>query len=162
MQLDDFHALDDEQARQAVDPCLGVPRWVDEVVGARPYVDVAALIAQARASAENLTDDELALALQRHPRIGERAEGAGVEGAYSTAEQAGVDAAAADRLHEANIRYESAFDRVFLIAAAGRDADEILGELERRIDNEPAVERREVVANLRQIALQRLEQVVTS
>jgi 2-oxo-4-hydroxy-4-carboxy-5-ureidoimidazoline decarboxylase len=50
---------------------------------------------------------------------------------------------------------------VFLIRAAGRDAEEILAELERRLGNDDATERDETVEQLRQIALLRLEQVVT-
>jgi len=162
MQLGEFNALAPERARAVLDPCLGVPRWVDEIEQARPYADVAALVAQGRVSAENLGDDEIAQALARHPRIGQPASGDGTEAAHSAAEQSAVASNDVHRLEQANARYEAVFDRVFLIRAAGRDGAEILGELERRIDNEPAVERREVVANLRQIALQRLEQVVTS
>jgi len=46
---------------------------------------------------------------------------------------------------------------VFLIRAAGRDAEQILGELERRLGNDDATEREETVDNLRQIALLRLK-----
>ena len=43
------------------------------------------------------------------------------------------------------------------LVAAGRDADEILAELDRRLQNDDATERAETVDNLRQIALLRLE-----
>jgi 2-oxo-4-hydroxy-4-carboxy-5-ureidoimidazoline decarboxylase len=46
---------------------------------------------------------------------------------------------------------------VFLIRAAGLTGPEILGELRRRLDNPPDVERDEMLDNLRQIALLRLE-----
>ena len=46
---------------------------------------------------------------------------------------------------------------MFLIRAAGRDAEEILAELDRRLANDDATERAETVDNLRQIALLRLE-----
>ena len=46
---------------------------------------------------------------------------------------------------------------MFLIRAAGRDAEEILAELDRRLGNDDATERAETVDNLRQIALLRLE-----
>jgi 2-oxo-4-hydroxy-4-carboxy-5-ureidoimidazoline decarboxylase len=50
---------------------------------------------------------------------------------------------------------------VFLIRAAGRSSAEILSELDRRLGNDAATERGETVAALRDIALLRLEQVVT-
>ncbi len=59
-----------------------------------------------------------------------------------------------------NRAYEERFDRVFLIRAAGRDASEILSELERRLGNDDDTERDETLTQLRQIALLRLEQVV--
>ncbi|MBJ7358510.1 MAG: OHCU decarboxylase, partial [Nocardioides sp.] len=46
---------------------------------------------------------------------------------------------------------------VFLIRAAGRDAEEILAELDRRLQNDDDTERDETVDNLRQIMLLRLE-----
>ena len=62
---------------------------------------------------------------------------------------------------EGNRAYEERFDRVFLIRAAGRDGDEILAELERRLGNDDATERAETVDQLLQIALLRLEQVLS-
>lgn len=165
MQVDDFNALDETEARSTVDSCLGVVRWVDEVVEGRPYADLATLLEQARASAENLGADELAAALSRHPRIGERAASGDTKAALSAVEQSGINAAdtnIATRLREGNQRYEDRFDRVFLIRAADRDSDEVLSELERRLGNDDETERRETVSELRQIALLRLEKAVTA
>jgi 2-oxo-4-hydroxy-4-carboxy-5-ureidoimidazoline decarboxylase len=131
--------------------CLSVPRWADEVLAGEPYADRSALLAAADAAARSLSDPELDQALSAHPRIGERG------GAQSQREQAGVDASAAGRLAAGNAAYEQRFGRVFLIRAAGRDADEILAELERRLANTAEAERAETVDNLRQIALLRLE-----
>ena len=119
MQVDHFNALDEATARSTVHACLAVERWVHEVVGARPYTDLAGLLRQACASAENLSDAELAAALTRHPRIGERLTADDAEAATSTAEQSGVDAAdrtVTSRLREGNQRYEHRFGRVFLAA----------------------------------------------
>ena len=103
--------------------CLSVPRWADDVLAGQPYDDQDALIAAADAAARELTDEELDQALSGHPRIGERG------GAQSQREQSGVDPTAGDtaaRLEAGNAAYEERFDRVFLIRAAGRDAEEIL------------------------------------
>ena len=134
--------------------CLSVPRWADEILAGQPYADEDALIAKADEAARTLSDEELDQALSGHPRIGERG------GAQSRKEQSGVDPTQADtaaRLAAGNAAYEERFDRVFLIRAAGRDAEEILSELDRRLQNDDATERAETVDNLRQIALLRLE-----
>lgn len=163
MQLEAFNELPDEAARSALEPCLAVARWVDEVVSSRPYADPAALTAQATASARHLSDQELKSALSRHPRLGEKT--ASSEAPYSAHEQAGLglaDHAAARRLAADNRRYEERFGHVFLIRAAGRSAAEVSAELERRLGNDDESERREVVRELRKIALLRLQQVVDS
>ncbi|MBF4767624.1 2-oxo-4-hydroxy-4-carboxy-5-ureidoimidazoline decarboxylase [Nocardioides agariphilus] len=129
--------------------CLSVPRWADQVLSGGPYADRSALLAAADAAARALSDEELEQALSAHPRIGERG------GTQSQREQAGVSPS--ERLVAGNAAYEARFDRVFLIRAAGRDAEEILAELERRLGNDDATERAETVDNLREIALLRLQ-----
>jgi 2-oxo-4-hydroxy-4-carboxy-5-ureidoimidazoline decarboxylase len=174
-----FNDLTEAEATERLLACLAVPRWAADVVDGRPYADLAALTKQAEAAAATLTDDELAAALAGHPRIGERA-GAGHDAAFSVREQAAVapddeltakaDAAFSAREQAAvvpnaelvagNEDYERRFGRVFLIRAAGRTAPEILAELRRRLDNDEATERAETVAQLREIALLRLPEVV--
>ena len=159
--LTEFNSLPEAEARERLARCLDVPRWIDTVLAGRPYADVGALRAVA-GNAAVLDGSELEAALAGHPRIGERA-GAGHDETFSSAEQSAVDrddAEVAARLAAGNRAYEQRFDRVFLIRAAGRDAPEILAELERRLGNDAATEREETIDQLREIALLRLEQVV--
>ena len=144
--------------REALLGCLSVPRWADDVLAGGPYADDVALLARADSAGRSLTDDELEQALSAHPRIGER--GGAQMSDQSQHEQAGVDASAGDtaaRLAAGNAAYEQRFGRIFLIRAAGRNAEEILAELDRRLGNDDDTERAETVDNLRQIALLRLE-----
>ena len=161
--VESFNALPDDEARARLETCLAVPRWVEDVLAGRPYRDDASLWDRAERAALKLDEAELAAALSRHPRIGERPSAPGHEAAFSRQEQAGVDGSdteLARRLAEGNRAYEERFDRVFLIRAAGRSAHEILGELERRLQNDDATERSETVTQLREIAMLRLRQVV--
>ena len=157
-----FNLLSADEAQGLLRTCLDVPRWVAEVEGGRPYAGWSALREAAEQAAQSLTAAELEAALARHPRIGERA-GAGHDAEHSEREQAGVDPADRDtagRLAAGNVAYEQRFDRVFLIRAAGRSADEILAELERRLDNDDAAERDETIHQLGEIAVLRLESTV--
>ena len=160
MRVDEFNALPADDARALVAGWLGVRRWVEEVVTGRPYPDAAALSKLAHDSALDLTDHELASALSRHPRIGERPATGGAEARHSRSEQAGVRAGDAQRLRAANVAYEQRFGHVFLIRAAGRSSAEILTELRRRLYNDEEAERAETVTALREIALLRLDEVV--
>jgi 2-oxo-4-hydroxy-4-carboxy-5-ureidoimidazoline decarboxylase len=160
MRVDEFNALPADDARALVAGWLGVRRWVDEVVAGRPYSDTDALRRQAHDSALDLTDHELASALSRHPRIGERPSSNGAEARHSRSEQAGVKAADAERLRAANLTYEQRFGHVFLVRAAGRTSADILAELRRRLYNDEETERAETVTALRDIALLRMGEVV--
>ncbi len=158
-----FNEMDDDVARERLLTCLDVPRWADEVLAGRPYTDLSQVEARMRSAASTLTDDELERALARHPRIGERADETRHDAGHSTREQSGVDrddADVAERLAAGNRAYEERFDRVFIIRAAGRDADEILRELRRRLDNTDEAERAETIEQLTQIALLRARDVV--
>jgi 2-oxo-4-hydroxy-4-carboxy-5-ureidoimidazoline decarboxylase len=155
----DFNAIPEAEATSRLLTCLAVPRWAQEVTGGRPYPDFAALVARAEAAAAQLSDTELDAALDRHPRIGERA-GAGHDAAFSSREQSGVDDGDAAALAVGNREYEQRFDRVFLIRAAGRSSAEILAELQRRLVNDDETERAETVTQLREIALLRLQDVL--
>ena len=157
-----FNDLPDDEARAVLLGCLSVPRWADEVLAGRPYVDRLDLLGAADSAARELSDSDLDAALAGHPRIGERAA-AGHNAAASAGEQAGVDPSAGDtasRLAAGNAAYEQRFGHVFLIRAAGRDAEQVLTELDRRLANDAAAERAETVDNLRQIAILRLEKAV--
>ncbi|MFF5261657.1 2-oxo-4-hydroxy-4-carboxy-5-ureidoimidazoline decarboxylase [Actinomadura viridis] len=143
-----------EVTREVLLSCLAVPRWADEVLAGRPYTNAAGVLAAAARASRDLTDKELVQALSGHPRIGEHG------GAQSRNEQSGIDLAVdgtAARLAAGNAAYEERFNRVFIIRAAGRDGEEILSELERRLHNDDAAERAETIESLRQIALLRLE-----
>ena len=83
---------------------------------------------------------------------------------HSLREQASItggDADVSERIRRGNVAYEQRFGRVFLIRAAGRSAEEILAQLEQRLENDPAAEEPIVARELREIALLRLERMFT-
>lgn len=154
-----FNELADDQATLRLSSCLQAPRWAASVLAGRPYPDRESLLATAYRFGVVLDEDDLALALSAHPRIGERPAGTGVDAAHSRAEQSGVDtddASLAQRLHSGNVAYEEKFGRVFLIRAAGRDGTQILDALTERLANDPDAEARVVRDQLAQIAQLRL------
>lgn len=160
MKLDDFNTAPAAEAAALVRACAHVDRWVVEIVAGRPYASVGDVVSACERAASPWTDAEIDAALERHPRIGERAQGADADAAMSRTEQAGVADADADlkaRLVEGNRAYEEKFGHVFLIRAAGRSVEEMLTALTERLQNTPEQERRNAAANLREIAALRLE-----
>jgi 2-oxo-4-hydroxy-4-carboxy-5-ureidoimidazoline decarboxylase len=163
--LDAFNALDRDAARAALRPCVDIDRWIDEVVDGRPYSDVEDALAAGMLAADPWTEAEIDGALAQHPRIGDRATGATAEATFSRSEQSGVDVTDSDvqaALVSGNLAYEDRFGRVFLIRAAGRDSQEILDALNARLLHSPDEEIAVVAQQLREIAVLRLEGVLTS
>jgi 2-oxo-4-hydroxy-4-carboxy-5-ureidoimidazoline decarboxylase len=154
-----FNTLADDAAAERLADCLRAPGWATSLLAGRPYPDRASLLATAYRFAVVLDEDDLALALSAHPRIGDRPAGAGRDAAHSRAEQGGVDAEdeqLAAALLAGNAAYEQNFGQVFLIRAAGRSGSEILVALTQRLDNNPETEARVVRDQLAQIAQLRL------
>ncbi|WP_115789663.1 2-oxo-4-hydroxy-4-carboxy-5-ureidoimidazoline decarboxylase [Arthrobacter silvisoli] len=163
MQLAVFNSADRADAVGVLRPCLDVERWVGEIADARPFSGKDDLLAFAKDAAAPFTAEELESALAHHPRIGERPQATTTEAAMSRSEQSGVDPsddATARALAEGNRAYEEKFNRVFLIRAAGRSAQEILASLNERLNHTPEEEDRIVAQQLREIALLRLEGVI--
>ena len=153
---------DTAQLREALSTCLAVPRWVDEVASRAPYGSLLELLDVAAGAAEPLTADEIETAIAHHPRIGERPSGADAAAELSRAEQqssASDDERLARALAEGNTAYEQKFGRVFLIRAAGRTREQILADLDRRLQLDPGTELAIAGSELRDIALSRIPQL---
>jgi 2-oxo-4-hydroxy-4-carboxy-5-ureidoimidazoline decarboxylase len=160
MLVKQFNEADRTDVVASLRPCLDIKRWIDEVADARPYADLESLLSAARRAAEPFTAAELEAALAHHPRIGERAAGTSIEARLSASEQAGLgveNPAVAEALAEGNRAYEEKFGQVFLIRAAGRSRGEILAALNARLGHTPEQEDRIIAEQLREIAVLRLE-----
>jgi len=156
MLLEEFNSAGRADAVAAVKPALDIARWIAAIVDGRPYASVEELSAAAFSAAAPLAEAELDGALAHHPRIGAKVDGASAEAAHSRREQPSVDDITAAALAEGNRAYEERFDRVFLVRAAGRSAEEILALLQQRLGNTDEQELAVVDQQLREIAALRL------
>lgn len=163
MHLVQFNDAGRTEAADALRPCLDIGRWIDQIVDARPYPTLQALLEAGRHAASPFTPSEIEAALAHHPRIGDRAQGNSTEARLSQAEQAALgeaDAAVAEALAEGNRAYEEKFGQVFLIRAAGRSRGEILAALTTRLAHTPEEEETIIGQQLREIAVLRLEGLI--
>jgi OHCU decarboxylase len=156
-----FNALPPNEAEHRLYACLPNRRWAAALVDGRPYRDLDHLVAAADLAADSLSDDEWLEAIAAHPRIGERG---GHSPDASTREQSRAMQASAETLEALaadNRQYEKRFGHVFLIAASGRSGEKILGELRRRMSNDPASELDESKRELRRIVRLRLGKMLS-
>ena len=154
-----WNELPRADAAAQVAACCASPVWAADLVAGRPYGHTDSLAAASERIVAGLDWDEVLHALAAHPRIGERAAAAsGREGAWSRAEQAGVetDAVLALGLVEGNRAYEERFGHVYLVRASGRSGRELLALLRQRLDNDEADERDVVRRELAEITSLRL------
>jgi OHCU decarboxylase len=155
--LERFNRLPDDEAAGELLAVCHSRRWAEAVAAGRPYPDLAALERAADEVWAGLGPGDWLEAFRAHPRIGEPPP-VGSPG-WSRQEQAGVggaDPEVRERLALGNAEYEDRFGHVFLIAAAGRDAGEILAALIERLGNDPATELRVAADEHRHITRLRL------
>jgi len=161
--VDQFNAADDVDVRELLGACLDIERWVADVAAARPYRDRDALLVKASASAEGISWAEVAGALLRHPRIGEKASGGNsADAALSETEQSGVAESDAAELAAGNLAYEQRFGYIYLICASGLSGAQMLAALRERLTHDDEQERLVVMDELRKIAALRLAKAVSA
>jgi 2-oxo-4-hydroxy-4-carboxy-5-ureidoimidazoline decarboxylase len=171
------------QAHAELLACCASPEWARAMVAARPFTDRADLLARGAAELARLSWDEIRVAVDAHPRIGERggrpANGTGSasgttadgtaddaddhEAAWSAREQsgmAGASEAVRAGLVEANLAYEKRFGHVFLIFASGRSDVEMLAAARQRLAQDEETERAVVRAELGRIVALRLRRLL--
>ena len=148
-----------DAAEQALRPCCASTRWCRGMARRRPFRDVVDLHRAADEVWWSLDPKDWREAFAAHPRIGERGTG------WSGQEQAGTRGASADtmtRLARGNLEYEKRFGHVFLICATGRNADEMLANLEQRMTNDPADELRVAAGEQARITHLRLDRFLAT
>lgn len=160
--LDAFNAVETAEARRILGACLDIERWVSEVEAGRPYPDEQSLRAAAAASAQEISWAEVAGALARHPRIGEKATGDAGDVALSAAEQAGVTPSDAAALAAGNVAYEQRFGYIYLICATGLSGAQMVAALQERLGHDDEQERLVVISELQKITALRLAKAVAA
>jgi 2-oxo-4-hydroxy-4-carboxy-5-ureidoimidazoline decarboxylase len=126
--------------------CCGSSRWVERMLGRRPFGSRAALLAAAREEWFALPPDDWREAFTHHPKIGDlnalRTRFAATRH-LAEREQSGVAGAPeqiVDALAQGNLDYQQKFGFIFIVCATGRSAEEMLDLLLTRMHNDPQAE----------------------
>jgi 2-oxo-4-hydroxy-4-carboxy-5-ureidoimidazoline decarboxylase len=163
-----WNLLPPEAAANEILPCCGSRSWADGMTGRRPLPDEETLLAVSDKVWSSLAEADWREAFRSHPRIGETKapkEASQQSAAWSGQEQRNVadgGESAKVALVEGNREYEQKFRQIFIVCAAGKGPEEILTILQRRLENDPAVELREAAEQQRQITHLRLRRWLQS
>jgi 2-oxo-4-hydroxy-4-carboxy-5-ureidoimidazoline decarboxylase len=145
--LSRFNQLSEADARRALSRCCGATRWIDALLGARPFASADALFERADAVWRGLERADHLEAFSHHPEIGAdlnelRRRFAGTAD-LSQSEQAGVTSATESTLRalrESNRAYRERFGYCFIVCATGKSADDMLAILQERLGHAPEAE----------------------
>jgi 2-oxo-4-hydroxy-4-carboxy-5-ureidoimidazoline decarboxylase len=160
--LERWNALDDAGAAVEILHCCGSRAWADRLAAKRPFAGASELLQTSDTIWAQLTSSDWDEAFASHPRIGERkapASATAQSAQWSSQEQGSASSAGPgiqERLKQANAEYEARFGRIYIVCATGKQAEEMLAILVRRLDNEEAAELREAAEQQRQITQLRL------
>ncbi len=163
-----WNALPLDQAAEVILPCCGSKAWAREMAARRPVLDEAALLAASDEVWKSLPESDWLEAFQSHPRIGDSHSPVSTpvqSAAWSGEEQSKVGSAGDEiksALAEGNRAYEQRFNRIFIVCANGKSAQEILAILQRRLQSDSATELHEAAEQQRQISHLRLKKWLTS
>jgi 2-oxo-4-hydroxy-4-carboxy-5-ureidoimidazoline decarboxylase len=145
--LAQLNGLAPVEAAEQFRACCGSSRWVEAMVAGRPFANVEHLLSAAEGAWRATGPADWDEALAHHPRIGEDRAAAPVSAtgqAWSAGEQGAAarsGTAARAALAQANAAYEEKFERIYLVCAAGRSAEELLADISARMRNDPERER---------------------
>jgi len=161
-----WNILSPEAAAAAILPCNGSQAWANQLAALRPFATPFDLTCTADIVWRSLPPADQQQAFDSHPRIGEQhARSATSESlALSAAEQstAHLTADTQATLAAANRVYEEKFNRIFIVCATGKSAEEMLNILQHRLANDPSTELREAAEQQRQITQLRLRKWLAS
>ena len=163
--LSELNLLPAEKARLELSRCCGSTRWVEGMLGERPFPDEAHMFDAARKLWQALSREDWLEAFSHHPQIGEKMlrDKFAATHEWAHGEQAGV-AGAADKIIKAlagaNRLYQAKFGYIFIVCATGKTAEQMLVHLNDRLAHEPEAELRIAADEQAKITKIRLEKLL--
>ena len=162
-----LNSLNANEATKELLQCCGSKRWAAQMSHARPYENLADVIARANEIWRSLDRDDWLEAFRSHPKIGEKKAAESVSEqskAWSGQEQAGVNTASTETtnaLAALNHAYEQKFGFIFIICATGKTSDEMLAALRERLEHDREEELPIAAAEQCKITELRLKKLLT-
>ncbi|MBF7681840.1 2-oxo-4-hydroxy-4-carboxy-5-ureidoimidazoline decarboxylase [Acinetobacter sp. B5B] len=163
MQLNQFNQVPLPDATSLLKHCVNIDSWVTHIEQQRPFKSKSELLSCATQQTQTWSWADIASALSKHPRIGEKPSTSQLsvqEQKYSNTEQAKIsqDQDTQQALLQGNMAYEAKFGFIFLIKAVGLSSQEVLKQLHSRLHHDIHTEQQVVKQQLALIALHRLDQ----
>ncbi|SRR6266487_4877960 len=167
MTIAEFDHLNIEKKRKILEQCCGSSAWVEKMLTIPPAEDLIDLFEDAEEKWYECKEADWREAFSRHPKIGALnsiKERFASTADFAAGEQSSVKDASEkvlEALAEANAAYEKKFGYIFIVFAAGKSAEEMLGMLTARLNNKPEEEIKIAMEEQNKITRLRLEKLFT-
>lgn len=144
--LHEFNILPKEKLIAELTKCCGSSAWVQRMLSFIPADDMVELLEDAEEQWWKCSIEDWKKAFAHHPKIGDvdsLEKKFATTAVWASGEQSGVNSASGDiiqALAEGNRLYEEKFGYIFIVCATGKSAEEMLGLLEERLNNDPETE----------------------
>lgn len=166
MTLHDLNTLSQPQLREVLKKCCSSTSWVKMMMTHFPAEDLVEILETAEETWYSCSEDDWKEAFSGHPEIGDVS--ALEEKFKSTAAWAGNEQSSVrqssketiEALAEGNRLYRDKFGYIFIVCATGKSAEEMLGLLHARMQNNPAEEIRIAAEEQNKITKLRLEKLL--
>ena len=164
MTVAEFDHLDKAQKEKLLYTCCGSSAWVAKMLTVPPAEDLVDLLEDAEEKWYECAETDWKEAFSHHPKIGDLQSLKKKLSAdqWAEGEQSSVKKASEHlllSLAERNKAYEEKFGYIFIVFATGKSAEEILGMLTDRLQNDPKEEIKIAMEEQLKIAKHRLEKV---
>lgn len=146
MTLHELNTLSQPQLKEELMKCCGSASWVKMMMAFFPADDMVELLEDAEEVWYQCSEEDWREAFAHHPKIGDvdsLAKKFASTAEWAAGEQSGMNAASKETIEAlaaGNIEYEAKFGYIFIICATGKTAEEMLADLQVRLQNSPEVE----------------------
>ena len=161
MSLGAFNAAEQDLVIEVLCKCCHSHRWANRVARQRPFASYSQLVHTAEQIWNEMDEADYLEAFSHHPKIGDM-DVLRQKYSQATREQGQVAAASPEviqALYETNLAYENKFGFIFIVCASGKSAEQMLGILRQRIDNDRETELKNAAAEQAKITDIRLGQL---
>lgn len=158
MTLTEFNNLSQSDAIRLLLACCGAREWATQMMLLRPFGSMEVLLDTADREWLRLGEADWLEAFGAHPRIGERGDSPASQHEQAAVYTAGDNITRA--LARANAEYEKRFGFIFIVFATGKTPEQIMDQLNTRVNNARDAEIRIAAAEQMKITRLRLQRLV--
>lgn len=166
MKIDQFNKMSPDELRSELLNCCYSTQWAEKLMHHKPFKNVDSLIKNAEAIWGDLFPVDWIQAIIHHPSIGDIKTDGTKHKYINFLASGGQDSKLEahqnflSQLQEATKRYEEKFGFIYVVSLSGKNADDILKDINKRLLHSAEDELKVAVAEQAQITASRLRALI--